>query len=37
MRLIVWTLIMIVVCLTISSGIHHLRKNRDFFFRPGAM
>ena len=37
MRLTVWALMLIVVWLTISSGIHHLIKNRDFFFRPGAM
>jgi len=37
MRLIVWALIIVVVYLTVSSGISHLRKNRDFFFKPGAM
>jgi hypothetical protein len=37
MRLTVWALMLIVVWLTVSSGIQHLLKNRDFFFRPGAM
>jgi len=37
MRVIVWTLMAIVVYLTVRSGVQHLMKNRDFFFKPGAM
>ena len=37
MRLTVWGVMLIVVWLTVSSGIQHLIKNRNFFFQPGAM
>ncbi|MCD6287727.1 MAG: CDP-diacylglycerol--glycerol-3-phosphate 3-phosphatidyltransferase [Candidatus Hydrogenedentes bacterium] len=37
MRIVVWILIAIVLYLTVVSGIQHLIKNRDFFFRPGQM
>ncbi len=37
MRVIVWALVLIVVWLTVSSGIQHLIRNREFFFKPGAM